>query len=60
MKQPGKTASKRRRTSVLSRLKNQLESGVKFCKESQTEIPLSEKDIKRINKEITSLTTFLI
>lgn len=44
---------KERRLGALVRLEAQLESGVKNSKEG--EIPLSEKDIKRINKEISIL-----
>lgn len=42
-----------RRKSALGRLETQLDNGNKMVKD--TKIPLSEKDIKRINKEIEIL-----
>ena len=49
-------AQKIRRKSALGRLKLQLENGVKPSKETKELIPLTEKDIVRINKEITVLS----
>lgn len=48
--------AKSRRQRVLPRLQNQLKAGVKPSKENPGEmIPLTEKDIKRINKEVETL-----
>ena len=48
------TMRKIRRRNVLNRLKVQLEKGTKRSKEGEL-VNLTEKDIKRINKEITTL-----
>jgi hypothetical protein len=52
------TVQKRaRQSSALSMLERQLKSGVKTQKKtSDVKIPLTENDIKRINKEIDILT----
>ena len=46
-------AVKARRKGVLLRLEAQLKSGVKNTKEG--EVPLTDQDIKRINKEMQTL-----
>ena len=47
----------RRRENALERLEQQLEDGVKTAKGSSTKkVPLTEGDIKRINKEIAKLS----
>lgn len=50
------TKKQLRRKSALARLKVQLKSGVKTPKLGET-LPLSEKDINRINQEIKILET---
>jgi|TARA_R110000803_G_scaffold194392_2_gene257471 hypothetical protein len=42
-----------RRTSALQRLETQIENGTRIVKDSV--VPLTEKNIKRINKEIEIL-----
>ncbi len=53
----GKTVPQRdRRRRVIASLKQQLESGEKTKKGTKdVKIPLTEKDVKRINKEISIL-----
>lgn len=48
-----------RRTGALERLKAQLKSGKKISKDEETKgqlIELTEKDVKRIEKEISALS----
>tara|TARA_R100001463_G_scaffold129817_1_gene188828 strand:+ start:1631 stop:1795 length:165 start_codon:yes stop_codon:yes gene_type:complete len=47
-----------RRSGALSRLEAQLENGTKSTKAG--DVPLSDKDVKRINKEILVLKQKLI
>lgn len=55
-----KKFKKLRQKTVLKRLTNQLVKGVKTQKKSFTkQIPLTSKDIKRIEKEIGTLTARL-
>ena len=49
---------KERRSGALNRLESQLENGTKSTKADN--VPLSDKDIKRINKEILVLKQKLI
>lgn len=50
--------TKQRRKSVIERLESQLKIGTKPAKKSQVRgIPLTDSDIKRINKEIEILRT---
>lgn len=44
-----------RKKGALERLENQLKTGVKTEKKGTNKIPLTEKDKKRIEKEIQSL-----
>lgn len=44
-----------RQKRVLTMLQTQLNSGVKLLKDSSVTVPLSSKDIERINKEINIL-----
>ena len=44
-----------RRTSALQRLETQLENGTRRVKHSM--VPLTDKNVKRINKEIEKLET---
>lgn len=46
---------KARQQGALDRLKAQLQSGTKTAKGSNERIPLTDKDKKRINKEIAIL-----
>lgn len=49
-----KTAKmQQRRRNALKRLQNQLDSGVKTTKDGQ--VPLTDKNVKRIEKEIKTL-----
>ena len=50
---------KERRETVLARLTIQLERGVKPCKETKKDIPLTDKDVKRITREIETLNSKL-
>lgn len=53
-----KLAQSFRQAGALKRLQGQLESGVKTKKGTSDEkIPLTDKDIQRINKEISKLKT---
>ena len=52
-------AQKQRRETVLARLTIQLQKGVKPCKDTGKNIPLADRDIKRITREIETLTTKL-
>lgn len=44
-----------RRSKVLVRLEDQLKSGNKTMKKSTSKTPLTDSDIKRINKELSIL-----
>lgn len=44
-----------RSTKALARLEKQLKSGKKTAKKSFNKVELSEKDVKRVNKEISIL-----
>lgn len=56
MKQSKHLAYNARRKNALIRLRAQLESGVKPSKELKgKDVPLTSKDVTRINKEIASL-----
>jgi len=44
-----------RRAGALIRLENQLKAGTKTEKKTNKQIPLTDSDIKRINKEIVIL-----
>lgn len=46
---------KTRRTKALEFLQSQLDKGMKTAKRSYKEVPLTELDVKRIKKEISSL-----
>lgn len=46
---------KERQRGALERLRTQLESGVKTEKGGTAKVPLTEKNIKRIEKEIATL-----
>ena len=48
-----------RRMVVVTRLQQQLDSGVKREKETNNLIPLTDKDVKRIKQEIETLNTRL-
>jgi NAD(P)H-dependent FMN reductase len=51
-------AKKSRQTRVLAQLEKQLKSGVKTQKKTtDVKVPLTDADIKRINKEIETLKT---
>jgi len=46
-----------RRANVVKRLEVQLNKGTKTAKKSTKQVPLSESDVKRINKELEILKT---
>ena len=48
-------SAKDRRRTVYSRLSDQLKSGTKTCKETKKQIPLTDKNISRIGKELETL-----
>lgn len=50
---------RQRRKRVVERLQSQLEASTKPCKESGANIPLTNHDINRIQKEIAILDTKL-
>jgi hypothetical protein len=55
-----KVAENNKRISALQRLENQLKSGVKPEKGYSLTIPLTEGDVKRINKEISVLKSRVV
>ena len=55
MKNNSKSRKSEKRVGALSRLESQLKSGHKPGKEAGSRVPLEDKDIKRINKEIKVL-----
>lgn len=55
MKLQSGVKKKQRQLRVVKRLSEQLDRGIKFCKETEKLIPLTEKDIRRIKKEIANI-----
>jgi len=48
-------SAKERRRNAYTRLSNQLKSGSKPCKETKVQIPLTDKNKTRIEKELATL-----
>lgn len=44
-----------RRINASERLQSQLKKGVKFCKETKQDVPLTDSNVKRIENEINLL-----